>query len=262
MYSTHRPASGTPPSSSDGATSVHPAQQPTRRRPLVGLLKLVAILFGVAMGVAAFRLPVFAVTEVDVVGLHHLSEAAILSRVSVQGQNLLALPVEDLTATLTQHPWVRDVEVQRRLMGRVTLFVTEREPAVIWEVGKQQFLIDRDGTVLETAKGDSPLPLIRDLDGAAPHPGDKLNADAVTLALTLTDILPKEIGQQAKFFEYLSYGGLVVQTDKGKRARFGDSSDVQWKLAVWKGLLQEGETAKLKVGHVDLRFGDRPFFRP
>ena len=53
-----------------------------------------------------------------------------------------------------------------------------------------------------------------------------------------------------------------METDQGKRARFGDAQDFQWKLAVWKAVLKEAEIQNLNAGHVDLRFGDRPFFRP
>lgn len=214
------------------------------------------------MGTAFFRLPAFAVSEVEVVGLNHLSQGTVLERAALQGQNLLAVSVEEVEAALTRDPWVRGVDLQRQLPGRVVLRMEEREPAVVWEVAKRRFLVDRDGTVLEETRGASDLPLIRDLDGQAPTPGDKKPVDAVALAITLAEVAPRETGQKVKLFEYLSYGGLVVETEKGRRARFGDASDLQWKLAVWKALLKEGDAQNLKVGHVDLRFGDRPFFRP
>lgn len=252
----------TPPHGTAGAGAIRPLR-PKPQRGLGGaLFKGAAVVLGALIGAAVFRLPVFAVSDVEVVGVRHLSEADILERAALHGQNLLALSIEELEAVFTREPWVRRVDIQRQLPGKITIYVEERRPAAVWEAAKRQFLVDAEGAVLEEVRTPTLLPVIRDLDGAVPTPGEKKDGDAIALALTLTEVLPRELGQNAKHFEYLSYGGLVVETDKGRRARFGDSSDLQWKLAVWKALLQEGATQNLKVGHVDLRFGDRPFFRP
>ena len=50
-----------------------------------------------------------------------------------------------------------------------------------------------------------------------------LDSGGVALTLTLLDLLPNELGDPARRFEYLSHGGLVVETQSGKRARFGDA---------------------------------------
>lgn len=223
---------------------------------------LLALLLSIGAGLALFRLPALAVTEVEVEGLRHLPQRAILSRVSLEGQNLLALPVSDVERAVSQEPWVHSVEVRRRLPGTVTLLVQEREPALVWEAGGKRLLVDQDGAVLEEARSSVQFPLLRDLDGKRPAPGDRMPPEVVSLALTLLEVVPREIGQKVRFFEYVRAGGLVVETEKGKRARFGDATDLPWKLAIWKTLLQEAEVSQLKVGHVDLRFGDRPFFRP
>ena len=213
------------------------------------------------VGVGIFRLPTFAVSEVEVWGLRELSEASLLERAPVHGRNILVLPVDQLRTALTQDPWIRRVDIQRYLPGRVAFYVEEREPAVVWQVGDRQFLVDRDGTVLQEAERAQGLPLVKDLDGPPPRPGERPYDDAVALALSLTQAIPREMGQEADFFEYLSHEGMAVQTKQGERARFGDSSSLLWKLKVWKVILAEGEAQKLDVGHVDLRFGDRPFFR-
>lgn len=248
----------TPPSS---ASPVREQRRGGWIGPLV--FRTSALLIGVAAGAALFYLPVFAVSEVKVVGAQRLQEADILQQLSLRGNNLLALPIQDLRAQLLQNPWVQDVELRRSLPGHVTIALEERTPAVVWQVAKEQYWVARDGTVLEAVKLVNPsLPLIKDLNGGTRRSGDRVNADAVVLSLSLVELLPQEVRDEAKFFEYLSYGGIVVETKQGYRARFGDSQDLAWKLAVWKAVLDAADREKLKVGHVDLRFGDRPFFRP
>lgn len=226
------------------------------------LLTFIALVVGLGAGMTFFYFPVLAISQVSVVGTQRLSHQDLLDKLALKGNNLLSLPVEEVRAQLMHDAWVRNVTVRRSLPGSVVVTVEERSPAILWQSGKELYLVDRDGTVLETTKIiDATLPLIKDMDNATHSVGDKLNPDATSLALTLTDRLSQDIKEKAKFFEYLSIGGLVVETDKGHRARFGDSTDLQWKLSTWTAVLKT-ETPSAKVGHIDLRFGDRPFVRP
>ena len=265
MYRSHSPnrfSSLQASSLAETASSESGGHRPVWQVLIRALADIVVLAAGVALGVAVFRHPAFIVSQVEVEGLNHLSLTTVLERAALQGQHLLALPVDDIRATVTQESWVLRVDIQRKLPGRVILIIQEREPAAIWQAKGRGFLVDRDGVVLEENFVPRDLLAIQDLDGDVPKPGDRKDQDAIALALTLKEVLAKEMNQSARSFEYLRHGGLVVETGQGRRARFGDSSDFQWKLAVWKTLLKAGETQNLQVGHVDLRFGDRPFFRP
>ncbi len=236
--------------------------RPWRYRGWLSLiLKIAAVTGGLTIGISVFRSPVFAVSEVEITGLRQLPQSRVAERFNVVGANILALQTEELRAAALKDPWIRSVEGQRRVPGKLSIFVEEREAAAVWQVQGKQYLVDRDGAVLEENRGKSSLPVIRDQDGWSPAPGDVRSAGVVALARTLIEVLPVELGEKAVDFEYLSYGGLVVVTDKGHRARFGDASDFQWKLAIWKAVLREADAQQIKANHVDLRFGDRPFFR-
>lgn len=240
-----------------------PVVQPRRFRGWLSLtLKIVAVAAGLGLGLGVFRSPVFAVAEIEVHGLRQVPQSRVLDRVDVRGQNILGLQLPELRQELLNDPWIRTVDVQRRLPDTLSIAVEERAPVLLWQVRGRSFLVDHDGTVLEEARGTYSLPVVRDQDGPTPAAGDLRDAGTVALARTLVEVLPGELGEKAAGFEYLRNGGLVVETDKGHRARFGDASDFQWKLAVWKAVLKEANDQKLKATHVDLRFGDRPFFRP
>ena len=71
--------------------------------------------------------------------------------------------------------------------------------------------------------------------------------------------LPAVVSQQVSKLEYSADGGLEVVTDRGVRARIGDSQGLEYKLAVWQAL-----NAKMGADHVhlvDLRFADRSYYR-
>lgn len=222
----------------------------------------VGALIGPGLAFLLYQYPVLAVSEVQVNGLQRLAPEPVRDRLSLEGRNILSIDLDRAAAALRDDPWVRDVQFQRQLPGRVVVSIDERTPAAAWQSGARFFSVDLDGTVLEELIGPGALPVVKDIDGSVPRPGDRRDPDAVVLARRLTELLPSELGEEARSFEYLSYGGLVVETDKGKRARFGDANDVLWKIAVWKAVLKEAGSQNLKAGHIDLRFSDRPFFRP
>lgn len=265
MYKSQTPWSLSPTFDKESSATARSAAPKRPWALLKALLRAAIILCSVSLGaflaVSLYKHPMFTISEVNVQGTHRLAPAELVEHGGLAGQNLLALSVESTEGALLKDPWVQAVTIQRYLPNRVSIIIQEREPVAIWQTGNRRFLVGKDGAVLEETFVPSDLPVIQAMEGNAPSPGDTLDSSTIALTLTLLDLLPKELGDPAKRFEYLSYGGLVVETQSGKRARFGDSSDFEWKLAVWKALLKQGQEQKLQVNHVDLRFGDRPFFR-
>jgi hypothetical protein len=66
-------------------------------------------------------------------------------------------------------------------------------------------------------------------------------------------------GAQAAEVEY-SAQGLVVVTDAGWRVIFGDTEDLNAKLANLAGIVELARQQNLRLATVDLRPRDRPFF--
>ncbi len=238
-----------------------PARRP-RQRFRRAAIAVVALLVSAALATLILHSPLLAVTEVQIRGLEHLSPDDVRERLALEGRNMLVLPVEEIISTLQSDPWVRRARLQRQLPGTIRITIEERRPSVVWQVGARQFSVDEDGTVLAEAGEGAGLPIVRDLDGMPPGIGDRVDEGTVSLVLQLARELPAELGQRPSSLEYTRDGGLVVTTDDGREARLGDGTDLRWKIAVWKGILEQAQASKLTARHIDLRFGDRPYFRP
>lgn len=214
------------------------------------------------MGSALYFGPLLRVSSVEAVGLQNLKDSDVLKVASLEGRNILAMNTNAVKGQIEGLPWVKEATVRRSFPHSVVIIVVEREPIALWKVGGTMSLVDQEGVILGPASGARDLPvIIQQLDGKVLKPGDKVSADAVNLAIRLRETLPSIMGLKAKGFEYLTSGGLVLETDQGWRARFGDSEDFDAKLAVWKAILPKAQTTCLKGSHTDLRFGERPFFR-
>lgn len=62
------------------------------------------------------------------------------------GQNIISYDLDAHRDHLSKHPWIKSVEVRRKLPDEVTLVIEERRPVAIWN---DLYLIEADGTIFE-----------------------------------------------------------------------------------------------------------------
>lgn len=233
------------------------------KRVLKVSLGLIIISAIVVLGRMAYNSSFFKVSQVTVSGNQQLEAAQLIEATDLIGSHVWDLDRNQVTNSLGKWPLVKSVTVKWNPPNTVVIVIQERQPAAIWQVGDAKYIVDDEGFVLSEAPLSGTLPgiCIVHLDGQPLEPGSQVDSEAISLAYKLTEVLSQAIGAKAQRFEYLTHGGLVVVTDKGWRARFGDMDDFDFKLAVWKELLAKANQLKMKPQHVDLRFGTRPFYR-
>jgi cell division protein FtsQ len=145
------------------------------RRIVLGTLKLVAVLAGIAGAIAVGRLthdyvrtsPAFAVATIELEGRARLEESEVLRAAGVSiGTNVFELAPEDVRARLERHPWIASAEVERRLPGTFRLRIVERTPSLVLALGPSLYLVDESGSVFkEVAPGDPvDLPIVSGIE--------------------------------------------------------------------------------------------------
>lgn len=225
------------------------------------------VLLGVAMVLLTAGLGVyglistgfFRVERVRVEGARYLSADEIAHASGVLHQELFWVDPEMVRQRVERLPGVRRAQVVRRWPRGLTVRVEERMPAAVWQVGGVGYAVDADGVVLDAAPDDA-LPVIVQTDGTPGlRPGDRVDGDAVRMALRVRELAPAAVGQQPVRFEWTQARGLEVTTDRGVRVRLGDEAGLEYKLAVWRAVLQQA--GRTSVTEIDLRFGDRAFYR-
>lgn len=232
-----------------------------RRRKLPWVWAIVTLLVLGGLAWALLLSPWFKIAKVSVTGIEKLDGAAIAEAAGIMDTSILLVDANAMERALKgRFPLIREATLNRFFPNEVVITVKERRPWADWQVADKKWVIDEDGVVI-AASARSELPTIVDMDRVAVQLGDQVDATSLPLAKRLIEALPKEVGAKAASFEYLRNGGLVVITDKGWRARFGNAEDWEYKLAVWKSLLSKRAAGEIAFQHVDLRFGYRPFVR-
>ncbi len=132
-----------------------------------------AVVLAVSAGSLAYRYAnasdAFAVRGIDVVGCKHLQPADVEKAVRqhIPG-SLLRVDLAQLRERLEKEPWIRRCEIRRVLPSRLKIYIEERTPSVIAEIGGALELLDRNGILLDaydSSYGKLDVPVFSGLSG-------------------------------------------------------------------------------------------------
>ncbi|GIW08245.1 MAG: hypothetical protein KatS3mg060_3050 [Dehalococcoidia bacterium] len=239
-----------------GAAAVIP--RPQRRV----VIPAIALPFMAAAVITLYNQPMFRVAHVHVRGVQTVSTPQVLAAAQLDGRHILEVSDRAVADSLASIPRIKGVAVNRLFPNEVELIVEERRPWAVWQAGRNNYVIDDEGVVLDVAaQATASLPVVVYGGNAQLKPGARVQPEPVKLALTLDRALPGLLNVKAKRFEYSENGGLLVITDGGWQARFGDGEDLDYKLATLKSIVETARARKIPFTAVDVRFGARPFIR-
>ncbi|HEY8492162.1 MAG TPA: cell division protein FtsQ/DivIB [Dehalococcoidia bacterium] len=225
---------------------------------------LLAVLLAAAVGAAGtflYRSDLLRVRTVTVEGAVALDPAEVAARADLLGHSVITLDTDDAERRLrAAYPDLRGVAVARDWPRGAVVRLQERTPWAIWYSGDSRYVIDEEGVVLSRGEPPPGAVTVRQLDGRTDlRPGDRVDADALHLAQRVLGAAPQ--GVRVAEFRYHADQGLLAVTEDNVEVRLGDGVDLEYKLAVWAALLEAAADAGRRVSLIDLRFGDRPYFR-
>lgn len=179
----------------------------------------------------------------------------------VVGHNIFLVNTNRVAAELAAIPSVRRARVVPRLPNTVEIEIVERVPIAIWKTPAATFLVDDQGYVLAEAGEESPEKLlgVKDTTAQEVRLGDRVDQHTLLAARELVKAFPAA-GVQVKEVE-LSPQGLVLITDQDWRVVIGDTERLNKKLANLKAIVDLARTQSLRLGMIDLRPQDRPFYQ-
>jgi cell division septal protein FtsQ len=203
----------------------------------------------------------FQIEQPGITGAQLVDEVVVREAARVDGRQLWQVDGGRVAESVRQVAGVKDVHVSRHWPNRVRIAVEERVPAAVWRVGAVDVVVDEDGYVVD-APAMGGMPAISHLDGRPSlGPGDRVDGDAVRLALELQGSLYAATGQRVARFEYSSGGGLDIITDRGQRVRLGDGQNLAYKLSLWRAIEAQAKKDKLSPTEFDVRFGQQAVLR-
>ena len=188
---------------------------PIRAGAALAMLLSAFAIYGVAAS------PAFEFDELRIEGATYTDTDAVQGILEqARGENLFRLSTAPLAASLRQLPTVADARIGLGLPGTVTVTLQERQPVLVWNVGPQRYLVDRDGLIVGRLGDDAPhdasqLPSVVDerARSSSLGTGSRLDAVDVDAATRLASLSPIQVGSAARKL------AVVVTDDHGYELR-------------------------------------------
>jgi hypothetical protein len=181
--------------------------------------------------------------------------------------------MEDLTALLSRHPRIRELDLKKIYPNTLVIQASEREPAALLSAGNAIYLIDWDGHVMEQLTNssikDKDYPCISGISGDDVQVGEKIYNPYLYKALDLTHVVKE---RNPEFYSKLSevqissdpmshLESITAYMRGGMEVRFGDNNPIEMLPAfeVWANTVRAKGQDPYNMYYVDLRFKDRVF---
>jgi cell division protein FtsQ len=226
-------------------------------------LALLALLAALAVGGWwLYQSPLLRIQEVTVEGTRLLHPEGLAAVAGLRDDNILFPDTGGARQRLESMPMVKSVTFERDWPRGMRVIVQERRPWGFWEAGTRRYIIDEDGFVLEGVLPEDGAPVIRHLSGTdSLEAGDQVDYEAVSLARQLVETAPQRLGLGVTAVEYRDRDGLTAVFEGDLEVTFGDSRDLDYKMAALSALLERTRQQGVEVRSVDLRYGERIVFQ-
>lgn len=220
-----------------------------RARWFSGIVSIVLIL----VLALTFSADTFYVHSIAVGGLRYMTAAEIYGLTNVVGLHAFWIDPGQVRSDILQSPTIADAQV---IVGwspnLLTILITEREPALVWEQAGQASWVDVGGRVMRQREDRPELlrivaePEITELE---PH----LTVDIVTGALQLQTLLPA-----GTTLRYHPDKGLGYNDQRGWLVWFGVGAGMPEKLRILDAVLQDLNTRGITRAEINLVNPDAP----
>jgi cell division septal protein FtsQ len=187
-----------------------------------------------------------------------MKQDAVADLAGAHGQSIWLVDTEQIVERLKSSAYIEEASASVTLPDRLTIRVSERKPEIRWQSGGALYLLDASGRVLDTdtAAPISSTLVIEDRSNRPLQPNDTVDPDAIKLGRLLSLRLPTELGLRPAHIGWNLDTRMFVTTADNRTIIFGESDNLDSKLAILGALLKDNTAFTV----LDLR-PDTPFYR-
>ncbi len=241
-----------------------------------------ALAIVVAVGVGVYWSNLFAIEEVSVSGVEHLTASEMTQLANVPSNTtLLRVDTAAIESNISRDAWVKSVDVQRVFPNTLNLAVTERVIGAVVEVGvddgksTERWALSEDGIWLcripdedsQAAQTISPkiyedaasvFSITNVAYGVKPEVGQACTDASVTNALSVVMGLTTDLKDQVKSVSATSTENTTLTLQSNVEIAFGSATDIRDKERVIKQILEDHPD---EVSYINVRVVKSPTWR-
>lgn len=190
------------------------------------------------------------------------SEVRVLLDKSTQQDNNLTLNTGKLASDLLAlDPQIKAAEIHRLWPHGVSVIVTQKQPALAWSTGNQNYLLDRDGTIIGSLASGSLLPVVVDGSNLPVTKGQRVvTANFVSFCTELLANLPSTGLSSTGLRVQDTTFDLYVTTNKGYQLIFDTTRPAADEVADLTTVLKT-MAGKVPAQYIDMRIAGKAYYK-
>lgn len=226
-----------------------------------GIFFLVLVLLFVGL-ILFFRSSTFdlKLEKVTISGNKVLKDEEILKTLSLKpGTSIFALSVRNLALKLEENPWVKEVNISRRLPDGLSVKVVERRPLALLEANETGYLIDEEAFVIAQVDPEKVnLPSLHDIPIKSLKVGLIIDSEPLQAGLKVLSSMPQSLYKKIKLVSVPGGENITFYTDEGVEILFGRPEEIERKFEIIEKLLRTEKNVLM----VDVRVPSNPVTKP
>ncbi len=198
---------------------------------------------------------VFIIDSIAVGGQNYIPREEIFKDSGLVNKHLFWVDPEEVEAQLEESSAIADAQVYLGWPpNMVSIVITEREPALVWQEGEIRVWVDVNGTIMFQREARSDLLLIKNTDEDYHFdPTQPLDREIIAGALQLKSMYPN--------IESLNYNrrkGLGYEDGRNWMVWFGVGTNMEIKAKVYDKIVIENTGVAFR--EIDVSDPDHPYF--
>ncbi|AOT68459.1 cell division protein FtsQ/DivIB [Geosporobacter ferrireducens] len=229
------------------------------------LVLFVMLLCCIISFIIIFKTDLFCIKTVEVSGNVLLSQEEIIHASGITlGNQIYKEKIKNVEIGLTQHPYIKFVEVKRKLPNKILIQIEERtEAAAIPFMGAYVF-IDENGMILKSELDSGNLKIIQGLEFDHFMEGEPLEVkdpEKLRKALEIVKYIDRmEIS--IKNIDVSQSKNYVIRLTDTLICRVGEGNNIDYKLRALEKILLDLKSKDITRGVIDISYDGNPTYRP
>lgn len=200
----------------------------------------------------------FGVQHIEIHGAVHTAKADI-DRIVEQyiGLNLFQIDIARVQSDLRALPWIRRIEIEKKIPDTLRIRVTERQPVALLQTGSSLRYVDDAGNAfaeLSPKAGNDELPLIIEAEGAELDRCLELLQE-----LRLTDPL---LFSRVSHVRPVAPAGFAIFDRELQTTVISNRGELRTKWPLLLAIARSERFATAGIAYADLRFNDQIVVKP
>ena len=212
----------------------------------MGLIFIILSLFIAIFFILSTRTNFFHISQIIVKDNQVVDdEKVIMASGIITGENIFKINIKKAEKNLLLHPYIKHVDIRRKLPNKIVINVTERKEALIVDYIGSYLYVDDESKILNilTEKKEDKLPEIIGLKINNPSVGSTLEyedeemAEQVQFFLNICRELKLEETIRTIVFD--ENQNVSIEMKSGTKVAFGTLDNVKYKLSFLSAILED-----------------------